>query len=939
MHQLAVMRADDQSFSYILAPSAMPADLSFFAVFAVFHDHHCATRSSVSPRKYLLRMKRVLSRSVSNEPQDHHTKKVRELSPENSAEQIWQGTSSGYIGGPIEESSTTYTTYIPPGSREETFWNSAGPASHINHYSQAQAVSYISLDIAPSERLDSQSCASTAPMSVDDHWTPLPNPLPPVHPGTYVGATTISSPDYGTGPARASFYSVCPIASLFSHGRANYAPPRATQPMFRQQEMYDTSAAFNSGSNAVVDDVMLVENMGGTGPSQARVSTGSFYKAQNVVINQPTMIENAISSTSGKPVLEILMPYTDSRAHVDSSARHPPPRCHPDTRKHILGKLTADFNNPGRQFNMIWLRGPAGTGKSAVAQTFAMRSEELGRHGASYFFSRPRGWNKYVTVIPSLIYQLAVNCPPYRNLVANAIANDPHILDKSPPVQFTKLIIHPFHTLQTRDHGRQRILVPFLVALDGLDECESEEAQLELINMIADAVRLHKDLPLFWVICSRIEEHLQIAFTRIAECGRETLAIDAECRDDVERFLRSEFAEIRSKYCNSVPANWPSESDFGVVLRAVNGLFIFGSTVMKDIGSPEYANPIQRLQILISFLKNVEQTAATNPLKALDLFYTCILSDIPEAIFPITWRILAFFIYMPEVYEAEKPRSAQALSNFLDLDQASFYTTLRQLHSVISIPTPEDAFTTPLQFYHASFQDFLLDPQRSGKFFISEQKARVEVLKSILLWHESDSVQFHAADGKVRFAGPCLYNPFPNLKWVSERNHGTISALISNYAADERACWGLFHDLDQNTLEPELLSFCQQLDYRYLDLGSNAIYFIDGFLSWVLNQDPLGGPFRTQPCDDIDRQLLSYMNMVTGKPARPATLQGLWHSWDDQSRNVEFVEYFFIGEGSKSIIVWNQSLDWDLDVRVLDYDKAPTPEMIAKMREYGYEFP
>ncbi|KAJ3555513.1 hypothetical protein NP233_g12193 [Leucocoprinus birnbaumii] len=580
----------------------------------------------------------------------------------------------------------------------------------------------------------------------------------------------------------------------------------------RQQGMYDRPA-------------MLGENMGGTGLYLARAPSGSFYKAQNVVINQPTMIENAISSASRNPDLEVLMPYTDPCAYVDSSARHPPPRCHPDTRKHIQKKLTMAFDNPDRQFNMIWLRGPAGTGKSAVAQTFVKGSQVLGRHGTSYFFSRPRGWNKYITVVPSLIYQLP----------------DPQILDQSPPVQFEKLIIHPFLTIQTRNNGRDRILIPFLVALDGLDECESEEAQCELIDMIAKAVRDHEDLPLFWLICSRMEEHLQIAFAEVAECGQETLAIDAECRDDVERFLRSEFARIRSKRRNLVPATWPSESDFGIVARAVSGLFIFGSTVMKDIGSSTCANPVQRLQVLISFLENVEQIAATNPLEALDLFYTRIMSDVPETIFPITWRILAFFTYMPEPRyiddsPPEKPRSAQALSNFLDLDQASFYTALRQLHSVISIPTPDDALATPLQIYHASFQDFLLDPQRSGKFFISKQKARVEVLKSILFWHESDSVQFHVADSRVCFGGPCQHDPFPNLKWVSEGNRGTIATLILEYARDRTVCWRSFEDLDQNSSEPELLPLCQQLDYRYLDLGRDAGFFVNAFLSWVLNQ-------------------------------------------------------------------------------------------------------
>uniref|UniRef100_A0AAD5VFV3 Nephrocystin 3-like N-terminal domain-containing protein n=1 Tax=Leucocoprinus birnbaumii TaxID=56174 RepID=A0AAD5VFV3_9AGAR len=658
-------------------------------------------------------MKRALPQSGSNELQDCRYKKARKTSPGHSAEQIQQATS--YVDGSGEGPLLSYSSYSPP--------NFLAPRSDndfilpTNPYIQTQAAAYLPTSLALSKRLDS-------------HWIPPSNSIPPNHPGTYLGGTAIWHPPYGAGPARANLNPAA-VASSSNHRRAIYAP--------RQQGMYDRPA-------------MLGENMGGTGLYLARAPSGSFYKAKNVVINQATMIENAILSASGNLNLEALMPYTDPRAYVDSSARHPPPRCHPDTRKHILKKLTMAFNDPDRPFNMIWLRGPAGTGKSAVAQTFVKESQVLGRHSASYFFSRPRGWNKYITVIPSLVYQLAVNCPPYRNLVTNAIASDPQILDQSPPVQFERLIIHPFRTIQTHNNSHDRILIPFLIALDGLDECESEEAQCELVDMIANAVRDHKDLPLFWLICSRMEEHLQNAFAEVVECGpvcgQETLAIDAECRDDVERLLRSEFAKIRSKYRSSVPRNWPSESEFGIVARAVSGLFIFGSTVMKDIGASAHTNPVQRLQVLISFLKNVEQTAATNPLEALDAFYAHILSDVPETVFPTTWRILAFFIYMPKdkYHIIEKPSSAQALANFLDLDQASFYTALRQLHSVISIPTPKDAFTTPLQFYHASFQDFLLDPQHSGKFFISKQKALVAVLKSILFWNESDSVRFHSTN-------------------------------------------------------------------------------------------------------------------------------------------------------------------------------------------------
>lgn len=103
------------------------------------------------------------------------------------------------------------------------------------------------------------------------------------------------------------------------------------------------------------------------------------------------------------PVLERIVPYTDLDAAMDSSARFPSPTCHPGTRLKTGDRLFNWLVDNQRQWNMIWLHGPAGTGKSAVAQTFAECCDKSGRLGAS-FFSRPNDRNKPDTVIPSLVY-------------------------------------------------------------------------------------------------------------------------------------------------------------------------------------------------------------------------------------------------------------------------------------------------------------------------------------------------------------------------------------------------------------------------------------------------------------------------------------------------------------------------------------------------------
>lgn len=437
-------------------------------------------------------------------------------------------------------------------------------------------------------------------------------------------------------------------------------------------------------------------------------------------------------------------------AAMDSSARYPPPQCHPRTRVRIRNKLENWLNDRERQFNMIWLHGPAGTGKSAIAQTLAGYCSDNNRLGAAFFFSRPSNRNKPDFVVPTLAYQLAVHSPKYKSVLTDRLANDPQLLKKAQHVQLKRLIVEPFLDLQTQE--RQRTREPFLIVLDGLDECEGERAQCEMVRTISEVAQL-KNLPLLWLICSRPEAHLKHVFSRTRSCGREELLIDAECRDDVDRYLRDGFATIKAEYEDIAPSSWPSEDQFRELSAAVSGLFVLASTGLKYIGNSSYANPVDRLNILLSFLKRAGGVGLQNPLATLDLLYRLIIADVPDEIFPTTRRILSNYIYMPDTCGGL--HSAQALCSFLRIDKSTFYSALWKLHSVIDVPVPENASETHLRFYHASFPDFLSDVNRSGKFVIEEKKAKVDIAKSCLFWHATDLLHFHTTDGESTTTPDC----------------------------------------------------------------------------------------------------------------------------------------------------------------------------------------
>jgi hypothetical protein len=393
---------------------------------------------------------------------------------------------------------------------------------------------------------------------------------------------------------------------------------------------------------------------------------------------------------------------------------------------------------------MLWVRGSAGTGKSAVAQSFGDACGEKKKHGASYFFSRTAGRNKLETVVPTIVFQLATTIPEYRSLIGHQLAENPLLLRQSPPVQFRELIVEPFMTLQ-RQHPRE----PIVIILDGLDECEGEDAQREILEMITNAVRSNPDLPLRWLIFSRPEAHLKNAFSRNMLCGREELLIDAECREDVERYVRDRLVQIKNTYDDVTPAEWPPQNKLQELLDAVSGLFIFASTCLNCIGDPDEADPPSQLDSLLSFMRRSQGVVSRNPLAALDLLYSRILEKIPLTVYETTKRILAYMSHRNQLDRVPCLHSAQVLGNFLRLDQHGFYKAVRGVHSVMGIPEPDDAAESQLTFYHASFQDFLLDPNRAGKFAISAQEALEAIVHLCIYWSDVDATHSRARDGKL----------------------------------------------------------------------------------------------------------------------------------------------------------------------------------------------
>lgn len=413
-------------------------------------------------------------------------------------------------------------------------------------------------------------------------------------------------------------------------------------------------------------------------------------------------------------------------AEFDSSERDPPPRCHPRTRLTLLNKILSWLCDPERETSILWLYGPAGIGKSAVIQTLTESENSSKTLGAALFFSRSNCNDNLKKALPAIAYQLAVRFPPYQEYIHEKMVADPRLLEKEMAEQFNTLIVEPF---ATRNIYTGQTLSIFL---DGLDECQGEvAAQRKIIKLISAFVHEHPITPLSWVISSRPEPHLQAAFSSksfSSICSRECIPVDSEeAREDVERYLRTEFENIRQYYPHSIPlaAEWPTEKQFLELSTAASGLFVLVAVIIRFIDDPDLGDPVGQLELVLATLGKLDSVATSeNPLAALDAIYFQILSSIPTSALSTTKRILGHVLLQ---LQDRKTFGFVHTCNLLNLKQNVAYSALHKLHSVVRVPSPELAASTGLHIYHASFSDYLLNRRRSQKFWISLEEASKDV--------------------------------------------------------------------------------------------------------------------------------------------------------------------------------------------------------------------
>ena len=381
-------------------------------------------------------------------------------------------------------------------------------------------------------------------------------------------------------------------------------------------------------------------------------------------------------------------------------------RCDPGTRLKVITQIKEWLDDSDNRAPVCWLNGPAGYGKSAVAQTIAERYAAKGRLLGSFFFLRGAGERSHIScLIPTLAHQISLSIPAAKQSLEMALRNEPALLEPSVSLahQFQKLILDPTHStsfkiLSTIEafflSAKQRILV-----IDALDECDDKAEMAAFIDVLINASSGKSHLPFWVLLTSRVEQHIQKRFN---DSGAQSVLyhLDLATYDaclDIQVYFEKEFSRIYDqniRIMQRISKPWPSVQDLSVLLSQAGSSFAFATTLIQYVGGDPM--PHKALQQLLE-----------SGADGLDPLYKQVLFSAS--------RTAALHQILGTIMILEDNQSISFISSLLNLQHEEVIHELLGVQSIIKIPGCDNQ---PIVLYHTSLQDFLTIKSRSEQYFI-----------------------------------------------------------------------------------------------------------------------------------------------------------------------------------------------------------------------------
>ena len=424
---------------------------------------------------------------------------------------------------------------------------------------------------------------------------------------------------------------------------------------------------------------------------------------------------------------ENLLERAAPAALPDSEARINQPRCMEETRVELSKELDDWERSKIDSPTMMWMYGGAGTGKTALLLTFADLCRRYGRSVGAFFASnRFANCSDGNRIIATLAIQLMQAFPSTKKYINRAIHADPLLFSRGREEQMRAFIIEPIKQIAMMARFLDVVTFglksyPTLIVIDGLDECNGDDVQCDIVRIIGNAMKDIR-LPLRFLIASRPEPHIRLAVSKLqSQFPSDRVSVidlnqDSLVHRDIRHYFTMKFAEIRGTH-PYLPFDWPPLDVIAYLLERASGQFIYATTIISYFSSPD-DRPDDRLKVI---LKLLETPVGDTPYATLDQLYTHIVYSVPVKHRTEVLKILGQLIVIRDLTEQQDIigvlSKSSRIEEILGLRDGDVKRLLRTLHSVIDVGDD-------LKLLHASFPDFLLDPSRSVDFFVDVAECR-----------------------------------------------------------------------------------------------------------------------------------------------------------------------------------------------------------------------
>ncbi|KAJ2934207.1 hypothetical protein H1R20_g2914, partial [Candolleomyces eurysporus] len=403
-----------------------------------------------------------------------------------------------------------------------------------------------------------------------------------------------------------------------------------------------------------------------------------------------------------------LNPISDASYTRDRRASPPDSACFAGTRVRVIQGITywVDLEivlSETPVVHVYWFHGFAGSGKSAISLEIAKIYAGSGRLLASYFFFRNAGdrsrMNRFAATLAA---QMAAAVPATASFIEAALDAEPSLLTQGAPltVQLERLVYEPFKAALY-----QGLIVfngPFLIVIDGLDECEDKQAVVDFIDHMLDFFKRHPSIPLRFFIASRVEEHIR---SHLDDDGVVLGNLDSHSANkDIEMFLEASFkrAALKDRLIKSfIRANgeWPTKSHMNTLISHINGSFVLASTIFKFIVQPateeDPSTPMDRLPLALE-------------MNGLDSLYAQTLAR--------SQHLPHFHNIISTVALLREPFPIAGIAKLLGIEAFKVVHVLLNLQAIFHVPGTDEQGEVTL--CHTSLRDFLTSKSRSGCFFV-----------------------------------------------------------------------------------------------------------------------------------------------------------------------------------------------------------------------------